>query len=339
MRAAHLLAGAQEGGAERFFERLIPALARAGDTILPVIRDQAGRAARLRQAGTPPRTLPFGGALDVITRPLLSRQLHRFAPAVVVAWMGRAARHAPTGPWVLAGRLGGYYSLARFARCDHIVANTEAIAAWARAEGFPAARIHILPNFVPDLSGATQASLPVPPGAPIVLTLGRLHRAKGHDVLIAAITRLPGVHAVIAGDGPERAALESLARQAGVAARVHFLGWRHDTAELLAACHVLACPSRQEPLGNQILEAFSAHRPVVAAMSEGPAHLLAGGQRGILVPIDSGIALAAGIEAMLNNPAMAQSTADAARAFVRAHHSEEAVVPQWRDFSARIAKP
>ncbi|MEJ0049521.1 MAG: glycosyltransferase [Rhodospirillales bacterium] len=52
-------------------------------------------------------------------------------------------------------------------------------------------------------------------------------------------------------------------------------------------------PARSEPLGNQILEAFSANRPVVAAMAEGPAELLGAGRRGILVPVDSSIALAA----------------------------------------------
>jgi glycosyltransferase involved in cell wall biosynthesis len=333
------MAGALEGGAERFYERLIPALSRAGDSILPVIRHHGERATRLRQAGAPPAELPFGGRLDVLTRPRLALSLRRFAPRVVFAWMGRAARHAPVGPWVLVGRLGGYYNLARFARCDHLVANTAGVADWITGQGFPAARVHVLPNFVPVLFGARAAVLPVPAGAKVILSMGRLHRAKGHDVLLAALTRLPGVHAVIAGEGPERGALEALARRAGVADRAHFLGWRHDTAELLAACDVLVCPSRQEPLGNQVLEAFSAGRPVVAAMAEGPAALLAGGQRGILVPVDSGIALAAGIEAMLNNPAMAQNSAAAGRAYVQAHYSESAVVQAWREFTATIEKP
>jgi len=339
MKAAHLMAGAPEGGAERFFERLIPALARAGDAVLPVIRHRGDRVARLRAAGAAPSALRFGGRLDLLTRPRLAWQLRRFAPRVVFAWMGRAARHAPTGPWVLVGRLGGYYNLARFARCDHLVGNTPGVVDWIRNQGFAPDRVHLLPNFVPDLAGATSAVLPVPHGFPTVLSMGRLHRSKGHDVLLAALTRLPGVHAVIAGDGPERAALMDLARQAGVADRAHFLGWRHDTAELLAACDVLVCPSRSEPLGNQILEAFSAGRPVVAAMAEGPAELLGAGARGILVPVDSAIALAAGIEGMLNNRAMAQSTAAAGRAYVQAHFSEPSVVAAWRDFSARVTKP
>ncbi len=338
MRAAHLMAGAPEGGAELFYERLVPALARAGDDILPVIRRNPARAARLEAAGTPPVQLGFGGRLDGLTRFRARRALRRFAPRVAVAWMGRAARHTPRGDWVLVGRLGGTYTLAQFGHCDHLVGNTPGMVAWIERQGFPSGRVHLLPNFVADAAGAAPAALPVPAGAPVVLALGRLHKAKGFDVLIAALTRLPGVHAVIAGEGPERAALVALARQAGVADRAHFVGWRSDTAALLAACDVLVCPSRQEPLGNVVLEAFSAGKPVVAAMAEGPLWLLGDGSRGVLVPVDSGVALAAGIEGMLGNPDMARRMASAGRAHFEAHFAEAAVVAAWRHFCATVEK-
>jgi glycosyltransferase involved in cell wall biosynthesis len=169
--------------------------------------------------------------------------------------------------------------------------------------------------------------------------MGRLHHAKGFDVLLAALTRLPGIHAVIAGDGPERASLTDLAARAGIAARTHFLGWRTDTAALLAACDVFVCPSRHEPLGNVILEAFSARRPVIAATAEGPSWLLEGGTRGILVPAESGIALAAAIEAMLANPDMAARMADAGRTHFETRFAQAPVVRAWRNFCANVEKP
>jgi glycosyltransferase involved in cell wall biosynthesis len=253
--------------------------------------------------------------------------------------MGRAARHAPTGPWVLVGRLGGYYDLRRFARCDHLAGNTQGMVDWIIGQGFPASRVHLLPNFVPDLAGAPPASLPVPAGAPVVLGIGRLHRAKGFDLLIAAISRLPGVHAVIAGDGPERVALERLAHHAGVAARIHFLGWRQDTAALLAAADVLACPSRSEPLGNVVLEAFSAGRPVVAAMADGPRELIESGRTGVLVAQDSAIALAAGLEGVLRNPAQSAAMVAGARARYDATFAEAVVIARWQHFLATVEKP
>ena len=332
------MAGADEGGAELFYERLIPALIRGGDDILPVVRSRT-RAERLRAGGARPARYPFGGTLDPLTRPLLVRRLERFGPRVAVAWMGRAAHHAPTGDWVLVGRLGGQYRLSRFAHCDHLVANTPALVDWIRAEGWPAARVHYLPNFVPDHSGAAAASLPVTPGTPIILAMGRLHASKGFDVLLAAVARLPGVHAIIAGDGPERASLQGLARRAGIGDRVTFLGWRADTAALLAACDMLVCPSRREPLGNQILEAFSARRPVVAAMAAGPAWLLEQGRNGILVPVDSAIAMAAAISAILENREQAARFAAAGRASYDAHFAERQVVARWRGFCAGVGKP
>ncbi|MGI4953518.1 MAG: glycosyltransferase, partial [Janthinobacterium lividum] len=263
MRVAHIMAGAAAGGAELFFERLTLAQHRAADAVCAVIRTDPARAERL--AALNPVQLAFGGRLDLLTGRRLRTTLTAFAPRVAVAWMNRAARFAPRGDWVLAGRLGGYYDLGYYRRCDHLVGNTRALAAWMVVQGWPAARTHYLPNFAPDLAGASPERLDVPPGAKLVLALGRLHRNKAFDVLIRALPHLPGVHAIIAGDGPERDALTALARSEGVADRLHLPGWRHDTAALLAGCDVLACPSRHEPLGNVVVEAFAARRPVVAA--------------------------------------------------------------------------
>lgn len=333
MRVAHIMAGAPAGGAELFFERLCIGLS-ASDEVLPIIRRDAGRSARLREAGLSPVQMRFG----LGTRWRLGRRLRAFAPRVAVAWMGRAASVAPAGDWVLVGRLGGTYDLRRFARCDHLVGNTRGMVDWIVGQGFPPGRVHLLENFSPDLSQAEPAVLPVPQGAPVVLAMGRLHAAKAFDVLIAALVRLPGVHAVVAGEGPERQALETLARQASVADRFHLLGWRSDTAALLAACDLLVCPSRVEPLGNVILEAFSAGKPVVAAMAAGPLELIEPGRNGVLVALDSGIALAAGIEAVLGNPAMAAALAQAGRARWEREFAPAAVIAKWRGFLGSVER-
>jgi glycosyltransferase involved in cell wall biosynthesis len=333
MRIAHIMAGAPAGGAELFFERLC--IAQAGeDEVLPIIRRNPARAGRLRDAGLAPIEMRFGWG----TRWRLARRLQEFAPRVAVAWMGRAASVAPTGRHILVGRLGGTYDLRRFAHCDHLVGNTRGMVEWIRAQGFAADRVHLLENFSPDFAGAEPATLPVPAGAPVVLAMGRLHSAKGFDVLIAALTRLPGVHAVVAGEGPERAALESLALRAGVADRLHLLGWRTDTAALLASCDVYVCPSRLEPLGNVILEAFSASRPVVAAMAAGPLELIEPGRTGVLVAMESGIALAAGIEGVLANPAMGAAMAGAGRARWEQDFAPASVLAKWRGFLGSVER-
>lgn len=335
------MAGSPAGGAELFYERLTVALHQAGDSVLAVIRRDQGRAGRLREAGLVPIELPFGGPFDFTTRLLLGRALRRFAPEVAVAWMNRAARFSPVGPWKLVGRLGGYYDLRYYRRCDHLVGNTRGIAAWIAAQGWPARRVHHLPNFTPDFRGATpvsKASLGVPDDAKLVLALGRLHVNKAFDVLIRALPLLPGAHAVIAGEGPERAALEALARQEGVADRIHLPGWRADTGALLAAADMLACPSRIEPLGNVVLEAWSANRPVVAAAADGPTELIRTGQDGVLVPIEDAAALADGIRHALEDRVHATALAAAGRARFEAEFAERPVLAQWRTFLGNLKR-
>ncbi len=330
MRVAHVMAGARAGGAELFYERLVAAQHKAGDAVLAAVRREPGRLLRLRAAGLVPMALPFGGLLDFTTGPALRRSMREFRPELVMAWMGRAAAAAPRGDWVLAGRLGGRYDLRRFRRCDHLVANTEALVRWIAGQGWPGERVHHLPNFSPDLSGAAPAMLDVPAGSPLVLAMGRLHRNKGFDVLLRALRRLPGVHLAIAGEGPEAGALRRLAVGEGVAERVHWLGWRQDQAALLAACTVLACPSRVEPLGNVVLEAFSARRPIVAAASEGPAALIDPGHTGLLAPVEDAEALSEALGAVIADQDLALRLGVAGRAAFEREHAEAPVLARWR---------
>jgi glycosyltransferase involved in cell wall biosynthesis len=341
LKLAQVMAGAPAGGAELFFERLTAALAAAGDDVLAVIRRNPPRAARLREAGLHPVELAFSGKLDLLTGRRLGAALRRFAPRVVVAWMSRAAGFTPRGDWVLAGRLGGYYDLRHFRRCDHLVANTRSLMGWITNQGWPVERAHYLPNFSPDLGGATplaRASLGVPPDAKLLLALGRLHRNKAFDVLIRALPGLPGAHAVIAGEGPERGALLDLARREGVGDRLHLPGWRTDTAALLATADLLVCPSRQEPLGNVVIEAWSAHRPVVAAASDGPRELISPERDGLLVPIEDAAALANAIRGVLDDPARAAALAAAGRSRYECNFAETPVVALWQQFLTTVEK-
>lgn len=336
MRLAQVMAGARQGGAELFFERLTIALANAGDAVLPIIRHDPDRATRLAGAGLAPLQLRFGQHLDFGTAPALRRALRAHAPGVVVAWMNRAGGYAGRArvgaDWTLVGRLGGYYDLRHYRRCDHLVGNTRALRDWLVAQGWPRERAHVLPNFVPDL-GTTQPA----PRARRLLAAGRLHANKGVDVLLRALALLPDVHLDLAGAGPEEPALRRLADELGIAGRVGFLGWRAAIGPLLANCDVFVCPSRHEPLGNVVLEAWSAGRPVVAAAAAGPAELIADGINGLLVPLEAPPPLAAAIGRVLDDAGLAQRLAAAGRAAFLRDHAEGPVVAHWRTFLARVA--
>jgi glycosyltransferase involved in cell wall biosynthesis len=339
MRIAQLMAGAAQGGAELFFERMSIALAQAGDTVLPVIRDEPARRGRLRAAGLDPALLRFGGRLDPFTRPRAQRILESFGTDVAIAWMSRAAFHAPRGRWSLLGRLGGYYDLKYFRRCDHLIGNTRDIVRWIATQGWPPERVHYLPNFVADFADAAPAAravLGVPEDARLVLALGRLHAVKGFDVLIRAASLMPDVHVVIAGEGPERARLAALIAQLDLAGRVHLAGWRTDTGALLRMADVFVSASSHEPLGNMVLEAFSAGIPVVATAAEGPREVITDGIDGVLVPVGDAAALAQAILRVLSSPGQAASLGAAGRARYEMLYSEPVVVAAWQALLDRL---
>jgi glycosyltransferase involved in cell wall biosynthesis len=166
--------------------------------------------------------------------------------------------------------------------------------------------------------------------------MGRLHPNKGFDVLLRAIALLPRGHLYLAGAGPEEAALRALAAELGITERVSFLGWRRDIGALLAAADIFICSSRHEPLGNIVLEAWSAAKPVIAAAAQGPTELINDGADGLLVPKEDAPALAAAIGMLAENPVRAAELGGAGRARFVAECAEAPVMARWRRLLADL---
>ncbi|RAU22239.1 glycosyl transferase [Paramagnetospirillum kuznetsovii] len=334
------MAGAPHGGAEAFFERLAPALVRAGVEQRVAIRANEKRAALLRSGGVEVVEMPFGGAFDLVTRWRMAAEIKRFQPDIVLSWMNRASKFIPKGRHVQVGRLGGYYDLKYYRNCDHLIGNTPDIRDWIVKQGWPTDRAHYVPNFVPDAKAApvSRATLDTPPGAPLIVAMGRLHANKGFDVLLAALEQLHDAYLWIAGEGPLRQELEELAAHLAVKPRVRFLGWRDDVAALYASGDLFVCPSRHEPLGNVVIEAWAAAKPVIACASQGPRQLIADGVDGILTPIDDDKALAEAIRRLLSDPAAAKSLAQAGRKAFERQFTEAAVVARYLEFFDRVKR-
>ncbi len=339
-RILQAMAGAPHGGAEAFFERLAIALHHAGETQRLVIRREAERAARLREAGLEVDEVAFGRVLDFVTTRRLKAAIHDFQPRVVLSWMSRATIYCPRGDFVHVARLGGYYDLRYYKHCHHLIGNTRALTEWMVKEGWPADRVHYLPNFADatPLPPLPRASLATPDDAPLAVALGRLHPNKGFDVLLAAVAKVPRLYLWLAGEGPLRAALERQASSLGIKDRVRFLGWRQDVGALLAAADMLVCSSRREPLGNTIIEAWAAGKPVVACAAAGPAELIESGKTGLLVPCDNAGALAEAIDGLAQDKPRARALGEAGRAVFEAQFSEARVVARYRDFLATVTR-
>jgi glycosyltransferase involved in cell wall biosynthesis len=339
-RLLQAMAGAPHGGAEAFFTRLAIALAAAGEEQRLLIRRDGERAAALRRAGIATIELPFRGPLDLWTRWRFRQEIARYHPRVVLTWMSRATMLCPRGDFVHVARLGGYYDLKYYRGCDHLVGNTRDIVAYLVRAGWPEDRAHYLPNFAAAERAAAvaRAGLATPEGAPLALALGRLHPNKGFDVLLEAVALVPGLHLWLAGEGDRRAALERQAERLGVAPRVRFLGWRDDVPALLAAADFLVCPSRHEPLGNVVIEAWAASVPVVATTSAGPGALLSDGATGLLVPIEDAPSLAAAMARLMGDAALRERLGRAGHAAYEAEFGTARVVSLYRDFLARVAR-
>jgi glycosyltransferase involved in cell wall biosynthesis len=130
-----------------------------------------------------------------------------------------------------------------------------------------------------------RAALDIPADAFVVGWLGRMTEIKRADDLLRAFAAIPDEsHLVLVGDGPLRSALEQLAAELGIGARVHFAGFRDDVGAVYAACDVIALTSSNEGTPVTVIEALAAGVPVVSTNVGGVADIVDDGRTGLLAP-------------------------------------------------------
>src|SRR6185437_3742012 len=130
----------------------------------------------------------------------------------------------------------------------------------------------------------------------------------------------------IAGDGPKGAAYRALATKLGLDGRVRFLGWRTDRAALYAAADMVALPSRYEPFGTVITEAWAASRPLIASRAAGAAAYVHDGVDGLLVPIGDVAALAQAMTRLAHDTALRARLIQGGQQAYERSFTKEAVV-------------
>lgn len=167
-------------------------------------------------------------------------------------------------------------------------------------------------------------------GMPLIGFVGRHARYKGLDILVKAVSLIPGAAAVIAGDGPHRARAEEMARQLGVIDRVHFVGLvdHQEKLALLRAIDVFAFPSTEitEAFGVSQLEAMAIGAPVVATdLPTGVTDVAVDGETALTVPTSNAQALANAIQRLAGDKELATTLSAEARRRVHAKFNNEAV--------------
>jgi len=341
LRVMTVAAGAEFGGSETFFVSLTLALKRAGVGMRAVTKPFLIREEAFRGAGIAYAKAPFlYPGLDIYTPWRIAKAAADFKPDCVLAFTGRGADMTPPGDYTLIGRLGGYYRLEYYKRCDHLVCITPDLVRHVVEGGFPEERVTFIPNFpvIQDGPAIGRAVFDTPKDAPLALSLGRLHKAKAIDVLLKAAVQVPDLWLWIAGEGPDRAELERLAKDLGVAGRVRFLGWRTDRSALLRACDVCVFPSRFEPNGTVVVEAWAHDVPLVTAASAGPAWIARDNEDALIAPIDDADGLAERIRAVLESKELAARLVANGKRRIEQEFSEAAVVGRYVGLFERVRR-
>lgn len=316
LKILQVMAGAAHGGAETAFVDMCVALADAGEQIEVATRPNLLRVGQLAKAGLKVHELRFGGAWDLYTPYRLKKIIAGFQPQIVQTWMSRAAQKTPGWSaadniprYLVVSRLGGYYKVKHFKTSDYFTTITPEIKDFLIENGIPAEKVRHINNFAETEKAAKpvrRADLDTPDGVPLLLALGRLHKAKAYDTLLTALRDAPGVYLWIAGEGPERDALEKHCSALGLTDRVRFLGWREDRAALLQAADICVFPSRYEPFGTVFVQAWAQKRPLITTAADGPRQFVRDGDDGLMVPVDDAAALTAAIVRLTADPELAR---------------------------------
>jgi glycogen synthase len=236
----------------------------------------------------------------------------------LVATVHLSVRHAlrpVTARGALLRAVGGAVEGWLLPGADAVIALTPSTARMLRGDGIPAGRVQVIPpGYDPALFAAASAD-PFPGlPRPRVAYLGRLAPQKDVGTLLQAFARLPaGPTLLLAGDGPDRPALQRRTQRLG--SRVRFTGFLPHAAvpAVLAHADLLVLPSLYEDLSSALIEAMAAGLPVVATRVGGTADLVHHGVNGLLVAPRDPAALAAAISQILADPAAAARMSAAAR--------------------------
>lgn len=349
MRSMHIIGSGELGDAEGFYLRLVPALAACNGHEAVAVTRRGGQVSGLVDDDVGQHCVPLRNGWDAWSVLAIRRLVRNLRPDIVQTYMGRATRltRLPRrSPAVHVARLGGFYKIDGYYRhADAWVGNTRALCDYLVREGLPARRVYRIGNFVdvpPPTSEEALAMLRrehrIPAEAIVLFALGSLIDKNGFADLLAAFAAVPSeiggraVVLVVAGDGPMRHGLMSQATASNVIHRIRWVGWKTHPSPYFHLADVFVCPSRDEPLGNVILEAWAHGLPVVSTATAGARELIRPGEDGVVVEPGSPAALAGCLTEFLATGAPVwQCFAERGRHTLQSRHGKAAVV---RDYLA-----
>jgi glycosyltransferase involved in cell wall biosynthesis len=178
--------------------------------------------------------------------------------------------------------------------------------------------VKVDPDMRPEsIAPELRRSLGLAPDVPLIGFVGRLNPEKAPDVFVEAFAHVarahPDARAVIVGDGPMKAGLETRAASLGLAERLHWVPFRDEIAPLLVDMDVIVMPSRTEGFPMLLLEAMALARPVVASEVGGIPEVIERGRSGWLCPRADAAAFGEVVSRVLEHPEARRLVGEQAR--------------------------
>ena len=302
MKIINAMFGRGLGGIEQAFLNASQSLSRRGHEILSLTHPKAEILPQLKEicATTPSishKTLANWGQWDPLAAMRLKSLAQQFQPDIVLCHGNRAnllLGRALKGIAPVVG-FAHRYSLKHLARMDSVIAVSKDLYQQLSQSGMAENQIFHIPNMI-NLEGIKPITrrnwLQQNKNRPACIgAMGRMvDDNKGFDLLIEALALLHkrdlSFQAKIAGDGPLLPMLKARARQAGLENHLSFPGWIADKQKFFEECDLFCVPSRHEPFGIIVLDAWAHGVPLIATAAQGPSEMISDQRDGLLVPLD-----------------------------------------------------
>jgi glycosyltransferase involved in cell wall biosynthesis len=234
------------------------------------------------------------GSRDFIARYTLGRQIKKHRPDVCITHGRRAAYFAQKNKVCPTIAVSHSFNVKALQKTERLIAINTAMKNHALQQGYSSTRIQVAENFLPVTSAPSLH--PLSNNTPIRIgAMARLIKRKGIDVFLRALHQMKmqkiPFQAIVAGTGEELESLKALCTKLELDTHVEFKGWM--PAEDFFKCVDIFCmPSRTEPFGLVILEAWYHGVPIIATEAEGPKELIINQENGLLSPVDDPVQLA-----------------------------------------------